>query len=171
MLGRLHDLLARLLEDQNSQELPLRRELECVRLYLAIQEVRFRDRLRVEITAEPELLDSPVMSMCLQPLVENAIRHGIARKAGSGTIRVSANRAPGGVKLQVEDDGVGIDASKALHRSGIGLANIRARLLELYGELSSLSVQSRAQGGTLVTITLPYSVGAIREGAGEIGCS
>jgi LytS/YehU family sensor histidine kinase len=65
MLGRLHDLLARLLEDQEAQELPLRRELECVRLYLAIQEIRFRDRLRVEITADPEILDSQVMSMCL----------------------------------------------------------------------------------------------------------
>jgi two-component system LytT family sensor kinase len=156
MLARLGDLLRCVLDDALTQEVPLRRELEYVRLYLSIEEMRFPDRLRVEISAPAEVLDAAVPSMSLQPLVENAVRHGIGQSASAGRIAVRAARADGVLEVTVTDDGPGLPATASDGGRGIGLANTRARLHALYGAAGVLSVENGAQGGTIATLKVPY---------------
>jgi two-component system, LytTR family, sensor kinase len=163
-LARLSDLLRWVLEDVGSQEVPLRRELEYLRLYLAIEQTRFQDRLRVDLAIAPDVLDARVPHMGLQPLVENAIRHGIERRAAAGRVSVRASREDGLVRIDVEDDGPGFSTDAASDSAsgaasvsgGIGLANTRARLVQLYGEAASLATGNREQGGAVVTMRLPY---------------
>ena len=154
MLARLSDLLRCVLEDVEAQEVPLRRELEYLRLYLSIEEVRFQDRLRVEIAADPEVLDAAVPHMGLQPLVENAVRHGIGSRSAAGRIEISAVKVNERLEIRIRDDGPGLSPAKPTR--GIGLANTRARLQQLYGEQASLTIENAAQGGALVTMILPY---------------
>lgn len=159
MLDRLRQLLARVFRDANTQEVPLDRELENLRQYLAIEQVRFGDRLRIEISAAPDLRDAAVAYLCLQPIVENAIHHGVARSSAAVTIRVSAERHRDALKLQVEDDGPGrrlFEHFDAPVRWGIGLTNTLARLRQLYGDAATLEVEHLPQGGTLATMVMPY---------------
>jgi sensor histidine kinase YesM len=158
MLRRLRELLECVLRDAEVQEVPLDREFEYLRLYLAIEQVRFRDRLRVEMSAEPGLHDAAVAYMCLQPIVENAIRHGVARSSRAGTVRIKASRERDTLRLLVQDDGPGFDGLSFPRRSGIGLANTRARLEKLYGDRAALRVERLPQGGTIATIVMPYHV-------------
>jgi signal transduction histidine kinase len=160
MLGRLADLLRCVLDDIHAQEIPLRRELEYLRLYLAIEEVRFEDRLRVDITADPALLDALVPHMCLQPVVENAIRHGLGGSAGASRIAVRAWREDARLLLSVEDDGPGLPAPEAAKPPGIGLANTRARLARLYGDAAHLTLAAAVPHGVVATVELPYREGA-----------
>jgi signal transduction histidine kinase len=155
MLGRLSDLLRCVLDEGEAQEVPLHRELDYVRLYLAIEQVRFEDRLRVTIAADPAVLDAAVPHMALQPLVENALRHGIARTSAAGTIQISASAAGDTVVIQVKDDGPGFTGTERPEGWGIGLANTRARLAQLYGDRASLSIDDGAPGA-VVTLVLPY---------------
>lgn len=155
MLARLSDLLRCVLEDVEAQEVPLRRELEYLQLYLSIEEVRFQDRLRVEISAEPAALDAAVPHLGLQPIVENAIRHGIGRRSAAGRLQISAARVNGTLEIQVRDDGPGLP-SGGLDSRGIGLANTRARLQQLYGDAAKLTLENDAQGGAVATMILPY---------------
>jgi two-component system, LytTR family, sensor kinase len=160
MLGRLSDLLRCVLEDVDAQEVPLRRELEYLRLYLGIEQVRFQDRLVVEIAADPETLDAAVPHMVLQPLVENAIRHGIGRRSSAGRIRISACCVNGSLKMKIQDDGPGLDPRCNDPRShgkirGIGLANTRARLSQLYGDAASLTIEDDPESGVAATVILP----------------
>jgi sensor histidine kinase YesM len=155
MLSRLSDLLRCVLDDVNAQEVPLRRELEYLRLYLGIEQVRFQDRLRVEIAADPEMLNAAVPHMVLQPLVENAIRHGIGRSSSAGRIRISACRVNGTLEMKIQDDGPGLDPHSNSKVRGIGLANTRSRLTQLYGDDAGLSVENDAEGGVAATVTLP----------------
>ena len=155
MLARLSDLLRCVLEDVNAPEVPLRRELEYVQLYLSIQQVRFGDRLRVEIRADPSLLDAAVPHLGLQPLVENAIQHGIGQSSASGKLRISAARLGAALEIKVHDDGPGLPAGWQSGR-GIGLANTRARLHQLYGNEALLTVENSEPCGTVATVTLPY---------------
>jgi two-component system, LytTR family, sensor kinase len=158
MLSRLSDLLRCVLDDVDAQEVPLRRELEYAQLYLSIEEVRFQDRLRIEIAAAPEVLDAAVPHMILQPIVENAIRHGIGRSSSAGKIRISAYSVNEMLEMKVEDDGPGLmPASGSLIR-GIGLSNTRARLSQLYGDAASLSVESGEDGGVSATVVLPCRI-------------
>lgn len=160
MLGRLADLLRCVLDDIHAHEVPLSRELEYLRLYLSIEEVRFEDRLRVEIAAEAGLLDALVPHLCLQPVVENAIRHGLGRSAAASRITIRARRDGGTLVLTVEDDGPGLAASAAAASPakppGIGLANTRARLAQLYGEAASLTIEDVTPHGVRATVRLPY---------------
>jgi sensor histidine kinase YesM len=158
MLSRLSDLLRCVLDDVNAQEVPLRRELEYVQLYLAIEQVRFRDRLHIEVAFDPEVLDAAVPHMVLQPLVENAIRHGIGRSSAAGQIRISATRLNGKLEMKVQDDGLGLDSSHPGHSRGIGLANTRARLSQLYGEEANLLVENDTGGGVVATVILPCRI-------------
>jgi LytS/YehU family sensor histidine kinase len=164
MLRRLRELLECVLRDAGAHEVPLNRELEYLRLYLAIEQVRFRDRLHVEIAVEPGLLDAAVAYMCLQPIVENSIRYGVAQRSAPGIIRIRASREREVLKLLVQDDGVGFDTPTLPHRRGIGLANTRARLETLYGRDATLEVRRAPHGGTIATIVVPYR--AIAAGAG-----
>ena len=168
MLGRLADLLRCVLEDSQSNEVPLRRELEYLRLYLAIEEVRFQDRLRAEVSAEDGLLDALVPYMCLQPMVENAIRHGLGRSATASRVSVRARRDGDALVLTVEDDGPGIAPPVPGASNGIGLANTRARLARLYGDETALAITPAIPHGVVVTLRLPYRTEELAANEGRV---
>jgi signal transduction histidine kinase len=155
MLGRLSDLLRCVLEDVEEQQIPLRRELDYLRLYLSIEKVRFQDRLEIEISADDTALDAAVPHMGLQPIVENAVRHGVGRVAAAGTIRISASRTDDTLVVRVTDNGPGLGAADLGEVRGIGLANTRARLHQLYGDAADLKVEN-GERGVVATMTLPF---------------
>jgi signal transduction histidine kinase len=157
-LARLSDLLRWAIADVETQEVPLRRELEHVQIYLAIEQVRFPDRLRVEIDVDPAALDAAVPHIGLQPIVENAIRHGVERSASAGRLSISASRADGMLEILVADDGPGFPADASGGGRGIGLANTRERLRQLYGDRAALTTSNRPGGGAVVTMRLPFRV-------------
>jgi signal transduction histidine kinase len=156
MLGHLSDLLRGVLEDVDAQEVSLRRELEYLQLYLAIEQVRFPDRLRVEVSADPATQEASVPQLILQPIVENAIRHGIGRSSSAGRILISASKINGTVQLRVQDDGPGLSPSDSSEVEGIGLANTRARLQQLYGQDATLEIENCDRGGVVVTMNIPF---------------
>jgi two-component system LytT family sensor kinase len=154
MLARLGDLLRCVLEDVEAHEVPLRRELEYLQLYLSIEQVRFQDRLQIQISADHSILDAAVPHMGLQPIVENAIRHGIGRSSAAGNIRITAARVNEMLEVQVRDDGPGlVNGSQGL---GIGLPNTRAHLHQLYGDAAQLALENGTEGGAVATMILPY---------------
>lgn len=156
VVAGLGDLLRRMLDGVSQQEVPLKAELEFVRTYLAIEQIRFRDRLTVTIDADDDVLDAAVPHLILQPLVENAIRHGIAPHVAAGRVEVRARRAGGYLELDVRDDGPGLgNGTTRPGPSGIGLTNARARLERLYGEDCELSVRNAAGGGLEAQVRLP----------------
>jgi two-component system LytT family sensor kinase len=156
MLSRLSDLLRCVLEDVEAHEVTLRRELEYLQLYLSIEQVRFPDRLHAEISADHAILDAAVPQMGLQPIVENAIRHGIGRSSAAGRIEISAARVNDTLEIKIKDDGPGFSDKDVSQGSGIGLANTRARLQQLYGDAAKLNVENGEPGGVIVTMMLPY---------------
>jgi signal transduction histidine kinase len=157
MVEKLSDLLRLTLEDVEAQEVPLWRELEFLRLYLSIEQVRFEDRLKVRIVPTATLSDVLVPHMVLQPIVENAVRHGLGQSEEAVTIEVAASSNNGSLTLVVSDDGPGLLSGAAAH-SGIGLANTRNRLARLYGDTASLTVEQATGRGVRVTITLPIRI-------------
>ena len=158
MLVQLSDLLRTTLDNSGAQEVRLRQELDFLRRYLEIEQTRFHDRLRVNIDADPKLLDAQVPNLILQPLVENAIRHGIGKLARAGRVEIRAFRQENDLVLEVQDDGAGLPHSWDSERdAGIGLSNTKARLRQLYGERHSFEMISR--DGVLVRIRLPLSFG------------
>jgi sensor histidine kinase YesM len=156
MLARLSDLLRCALEDVEAQEVPFRREMEYLQLYLSIEQVRFQDRMRVEFTVDPEALEAAVPYMALQPIVENAIRHGIGRSSSAGSIAISATRVDDRLEIRVADDGPGLKSANGAPSGGIGLRNTRARLERLYGADARLTVENGKTGGVVAAMTLPY---------------
>jgi len=154
MVEKLSDLLRLTLEDVEAQEVPLWRELEFLRLYLSIEQVRFEDRLKVNIVPAAVLSDVRVPHMVLQPIVENAVRHGLGQSEEAVTIEVAASTANGSLTLVVSDDGPGL-LSQTLGHSGIGLTNTKNRLARLYGDSAHLAIEPAATRGVRVTITLP----------------
>jgi two-component system, LytTR family, sensor kinase len=163
-LARLGELLRLTLAQQTAQRSSLRDELGFLRQYLELERLRFRDRLTIEERVDAELLDLLVPTLILQPLVENAVRHGIARSPGPGRIEVSADATADRLRLAVRDSGMGLPKVAAI-REGVGLSNTRARLRQLYGDRASLTLASLKGGGTEVVVLLPIS----RESA-EGGC-
>jgi two-component system LytT family sensor kinase len=154
MLTNLSELLRQTLAGWETQEIPLRREVELINLYLDIQRVRFQDRMSVEMNLAPATLDALVPSLLLQPLVENAVRHGVSRSSGPVTVALKSCLRDAVLEIQVSDNGPGISGETP--GNGVGLTNTRARLQQLYGEQQSLSLDHRAGGGTTATILLPY---------------
>jgi len=154
MLARLGDLLRLTLEDVNAQEVPLWRELEFLRLYLSIEQVRFQDRLNVEIAADPDVADAHVPHMVLQPIVENAVRHGLGQSEEAVSIEVRVIRMGSSLVMTVSDNGPG-SSSPRFEGKGIGLANTRNRLKRLYDGEAMLVAENRPIGGVQVTITIP----------------
>ncbi|HEV2425474.1 MAG TPA: histidine kinase [Terriglobia bacterium] len=160
MLSRLSDLLRLSLEDVDEQEVTLKREMEFLDGYLAIQQTRFRDRLKVRVEIDPQTLDALVPNMILQPLVENAVQHGIASRAGVGQLEVRSSLRDGTLRLEVIDDGPGPGEEGADGPSGgVGLANTRARLQQLYGDAYRFSLSRPANGGTVVALEIPLRLG------------
>jgi two-component system LytT family sensor kinase len=162
MLDRLSDLLRLSLEDVDTQEVPLWRELEFLRLYLSIEQVRFQDRLRVHITADDSVLDALVPHMVLQPIVENAVRHGLGQSEDAVTVEVAARRVSQHLVLTVADDGPG-SASPQFDGAGIGLSNTRSRLSRLYGAGATLAAENREPHGARITITLACRIAAAED--------
>jgi two-component system, LytTR family, sensor kinase len=156
MLGYLGDLLRGVLEDVDAHEVSLRRELEYLQLYLAIEQVRFADRLRIEVEVDPATHEARVPQLILQPIVENAVRHGIGRSSSAGRILIRASKIEGAVELRVEDDGPGLSPSDSIKDRGVGLANTRARLQQLYGDDAKLEIENCNRGGVVVTMSIPY---------------
>jgi two-component system, LytTR family, sensor kinase len=161
MLVQLSDLLRLTLERVGTQQVPLKDEVDFLRKYLEIEQTRFGDRLQVNIDVDPEVLDAPVPNLILQPLVENALRHGIGPRVGGGRIDVDARPVEGSLMLTVHDDGVGLspDRLNAFH-SGVGLSNTRSRLENLYGERHRFEFQTPPSGGLVVTIVIPLGQGS-----------
>ncbi|MBV9772904.1 MAG: histidine kinase [Gemmatimonadetes bacterium] len=162
MMAQLSDLLRLSLEGGEEHLVPLRQELEFLGLYLDIQQVRFGDRLRVELAVAPDTLDFELPRLILQPLVENAIRHGIAPRAAPGRVEVRAERHGGVFRVEVSDDGVGLRPSAGAVREGIGLGNTRARLRQLYGGEHAFELGQRPGGGVRVWFEIPCTVGVER---------
>ncbi len=157
MIARLSDLLRATLEPSNDAELPLAREIELTEKYLEILQIRFQGRLETSIDAPPELRGALVPPLLLQPLIENAMKHAVNRTSERSRIDVRISRSGDALVLAVEDTGPGHPASSTTEPgTGIGLANTRARLEELYDGGQSLLLSATPRGGTVVTIRLPY---------------
>ncbi len=156
MVSRLSDLLRLTLDNIGRHEVTLREEAEFVAKYLEIQQVRFQRGLSFALEAAPEILDALVPTMLLQPLVENSIRHGFGGQARSGCIRIRAARSDGRLRLSVADDGRGLGERRKEPHNGLGLANLRRRLEQLYSGEATLSIDNAPCGGALVTIDLPF---------------
>ena len=153
MIARLSDLLRHTLAEGDEQEIPLARELEMLRRYLDIMEVRFQGNLEISIDSDASLDDALVPNLVLQPLVENAFRHGLASMQHLGRVDVRAARENGDLVLTVRDNGSG--PAKEV-TDGVGLANTRARLTQLYGARQRLALTPGEGGGALVEVRLPY---------------
>jgi two-component system LytT family sensor kinase len=154
---RLSELLRLTLDNVGKHEVPLREELEFLQMYLEIEQTRFQDRLSVRTDIDPAVLDALVPTLILQPLVENALRHGIAPYAKQGLIEVRAKKKGTRLELQVRDSGPGLrNFEQAATAQGIGLTNTRARLEQLYRDQHSLDLADAAEGGLLVTVSLPF---------------
>lgn len=158
MVARLGDLLRLSLEREAAQEVTLKEELEFLQKYLEIERVRFQDRLTVEIDVAPLLLDARVPSMILQPLVENAVRHGIAMRPDPGRIEIGAQSDGATLSIRVRDDGTGLPEGWRANgiREGVGLSNTRRRLEQLYDGKHRLELRDVEGGGTEVTVEIPY---------------
>ena len=156
-ISRLEELLRRSLEADAAQLVPLSRELEFLEMYLEIQKTRFQDRLRVAFDVPAELLAARVPNLILQPIVENAIKHGVSAQPGAGSVEISARRVNGMLVLTVRDDGPGLMESPRTGGSGLGLANTRERLQQLYGNYHRLLLENAESGGVEVTLGLPFS--------------
>jgi hypothetical protein len=158
MIASLGDLLRASL-DSSGHTTPLSMELSLVERYLAIQQARYGDRLRVEIDVPPELGARRVPRLLLQPLVENAVQHGVGSRPEGGLVAIRARLSAGALALTVEDDGAGAEAGRTAGdpSGGVGLSNTRARLDVLYGGRATMALGPRAGGGTATTITIPAS--------------
>lgn len=151
----LGQLLRLSLDSGPEHEVTLGRELDLLGHYIDIQRIRFQDRLIVRLSADPAARPAMVPNLLIQPLVENAIRHGIGPKVEGGTVEVCAERVGEWLSLRVSDDGVGGDTGPSV-REGVGIGNTRARLRYLYGDAHQLTVAAPPGGGWTVTIVLPY---------------
>ncbi len=157
LLARLSALLRMTLDRERTDEVTLGQEMEFLEPYLEIQQARFSDRLRVEILLAPETMAARIPYLILQPLVENAILHGVAPKSGPGCVTVRSRREGDNLYLEVTDDGPGFRASRA-SRPGVGLANTRERIEKIYGARGRLSLWSEPGMGAHVSIVIPCRI-------------
>jgi signal transduction histidine kinase len=155
MIVRLSDLLRAAIDSARTQEVTLQQELNLLELYLGIEKIRFGSRLTIKMNIAPETLVAQVPSLILQPLVENAIRHGIEPRARPGCIELRAQRQDGTLALTVSDDGAGLNQLEPI-KEGVGLSNTRARLRELYGAAHHFELCRDTSGGVRVELGIPF---------------
>jgi len=158
MLVRLGDFLRFTLENAGTQEVSVQQEMEFLKGYLEIEQIRFQDRLTIRIDVEPQALDIKVPNLILQPIVENAIRHGIAPRSTPGLIEICVKRENSMLRIEVRDNGPGLPVNHScikLFKGGLGLANTRARLQQLYGAAHRFELENNPAGGLTVTLEVP----------------
>ncbi|HEX9985818.1 MAG TPA: histidine kinase [Thermoanaerobaculia bacterium] len=154
MMTRLSELLRLTLDKQGTHEVTLKEEMDVLERYLDIERIRFEERLHVSIDLEPATLEARIPNFSLQPLVENAIKHGIAPRPEGGSLEISARRLDGMLEIRLHDDGPGL--CPLPRREGIGVANTRARLATLYGDAHRFEMCNAPEGGLLVTLAVPW---------------
>jgi LytS/YehU family sensor histidine kinase len=157
MLVLLADMLDSALQTVRDQEVTLEEELKTLKLYMRIQQIRFGDRLQVDYAVDPVALDARVPHLIFQPLVENAVKHGIADRAAGGQVEVSAQVSDQRLHLAVQDDGPGLCDTHPTY--GIGLSNTQERLSYLYGERHRFELRDAPGGGVRAMVTIPLSKG------------
>jgi two-component sensor histidine kinase len=160
MIARLSELLRYALESTSAQEVPLRQELDFLERYIEIEQTRFGDRLLVQKSIDPAALEVRVPNLILQPLVENAIRHGIEPHVRRGEITLWARRQDGALHLEVRDNGAGLVNGNGSPEEGVGLSNTRARLAELYGDQYQFEFRNGEHGGLIVHLSIPCRIDA-----------
>lgn len=153
MIARLSELLRHVLDEEAPQEVPLSQEIDFLEDYLEIQSIRFQGELDIEIDVPPELRDAQVPNLILQPVVENAIKHGASQVRGTGRIDIRGRRKGDRLVLTVTDNGPGLPDAQ---EDGLGLRNVRARLEGLYGQNQALRLDSTPAEGTQATLEIPY---------------
>jgi len=158
LIAGFSDILRHLLTN-GERQLALRDEMQLVERYLDIQRVRFADRLNVSIDIDPDVADARVPLLIVQPLVENALRHGLGPRVEPGTIHIRASRENGVTRIDVSDTGVGVPPGWSLAQAngGTGLRNLSSRLAAEFGAAASLNVEARSGGGVVATVRVPYS--------------
>jgi len=158
MVARLSELLRMPLENTGAQLVPLATEVQFLERYLEIEQIRFEGRLRVRFEIDPQTLDAQVPNLILQPLVENAIRHGIAHGSRAGSVEIRSGLAEGRLLLQIIDDGIGLrtELTKGRSGQGVGLSNTRARLEGIYGKAHNFVLRNTSKGGVEAAITIPF---------------
>ena len=154
MISLLSDLLRFSLEKDDRHQVSLKSELEFLNRYLAIEKIRFRDRLTIDLDVDDECMEGQVPRLILQPLVENSIKHGIAMRSAAGRIGIRGRRLGTRLELHITDDGPGLTGSAI--REGIGLANTRARLEQIYGGDYRFELRNATTGGVLAHLEIPY---------------
>ena len=155
MIAGLSDFLRRVVNDSERQQVPLSEELEFTQKYLDIQKVRFADRLAFSVDVPADLMRAQVPSLVLQPMVENAVKHGIAKRVQGGTICIAAARSDSTLTLQVFNDGPSLPAEWEETTSGIGVRNVRTRLQSLYADNFEFSLRNR-RGGVEASLSIPF---------------
>lgn len=155
MISRLADLLRMTLDNTGTQEIPLHQELKTLACYLDIERMRFADRLSVTMDIDEETKNAFVPNLILQPLVENALVHGVAKQRSSARLSIKSSRTNGSLTLEVEDSGPGLPGGSEL-REGIGMSNTRSRLERLYGNEFSFGMEHVPGSGAIARITMPY---------------
>jgi two-component system, LytTR family, sensor kinase len=162
MIARLSDLLRYALESTDAQEVPLEQELTFLERYLEIEKTRFGERLTLSMKIDPGTLRAQVPNLVLQPLVENAIRHGIEPHAKPGRIEICATREREMLKFEIRDNGAGLTTSHL--EEGVGLSNTRARLEQLYGDKHQLNIENSPGGGVRVDLSIPFRIDSATPG-------
>ena len=158
MIARLGDFLRLTLENSGTQEVTLQQELEFLKCYLEIERIRFQDRLTTTLHIDAQALNTQVPNLILQPIVENAIRHGVAPRSTPGLIEILAERKNGTLRIRIKDNGPGLIPNRSFEKNfkeGVGLANTRARLEQLYGAAHRFELANDPRGGLVVTMEIP----------------
>jgi two-component system LytT family sensor kinase len=158
MIARLSELLRHTIEGRGAHEVSLRDELEFLRRYIEIMEIRFQGRLEVAISADEPAMNALLPNLILQPIVENALEHGASRATGRGEVTIAAKRDGDDLVITVQDNGPGLASSSP--EQGVGLRNTESRLEQLYGEAASFTLRSPDGGGVVATIRVPYHTAA-----------
>ena len=157
VISRLGDLLRTSLESSGVQEISLQNEIDTLQKYLDIEQVRLGDRLKVEMSIDPQTRDAVVPNLILQPIVENAVHHGVAKRTGQGIVSISALKENGNLQLSVQDNGNEIDSPSKAETEGVGISNTRERLNRLYGSDAHFNL-AQNNGMTEAKIIIPFKL-------------